>query len=122
MEIVNDYYNASFNGILVNRYNTGKETIGAHSDGEDGLDPSGGVVAISVGTSRKFRIRSIKKDLLYSTDMKTPVYSIKPKQIIKDVYTLPYHTIHMGGNFQKSLLMKYLKKRPYQVFIYIQNA
>ena len=53
---VNAMFQADFNGILVNRYLGGADTIGAHSDDEKFLDPRTGVVAISWGESRTFRI------------------------------------------------------------------
>ena len=45
-----------FNGILVNDYRDGNDNIGAHSDNEKGLN-QGLILAISLGSSRKFRIR-----------------------------------------------------------------
>lgn len=56
--LVNSTLGATFNGILVNRYRTGKDNVGAHSDSEHGLDVSAGVVALSLGATRKFRLRS----------------------------------------------------------------
>lgn len=111
VDIINNYHTSSFNGILINRYNTGEETIGPHSDSEEGLDPNGGVVSISVGTIRKFRIRSKKKDLLYSINNDSKQYSIKSKKIIKDVFTLPYHSIKMAGNFQKEFTHEIPKEK-----------
>ena len=80
---VNLIYKSDFNGILVNKYIDGNDKIGAHSDNEDNLDKIG-VVAISYGTSRKFRIR----------DKKT-------KKIVKDIIMNHGDIIHMGGNFQQ---------------------
>lgn len=57
---VNDDLGTSFNGILVNRYEDGSEYIGPHSDDERSLS-NGTVAAISLGSSRTFRVRS-KKD------------------------------------------------------------
>lgn len=56
LAIVNQKFDANFNGILVNRYQTGEDYIGKHSDDEKELTPQG-VVSISWGSSRKFRIR-----------------------------------------------------------------
>ena len=83
MDIVNNLFNVNFNGILINRYKDGKYTIGRHSDEEKHLS-SIGVLAISYGAVRKFRIK----------DKKT-------KKIVIDVPTKSLHAIHMAGNFQK---------------------
>lgn len=80
---VNKMYNADFNGILVNRYENGGDSIGAHSDDESSLSNIG-VVAISYGATRKFRIR----------DKKT-------KTQISDIQMKSFDMIHMGGKFQQ---------------------
>lgn len=56
LHIINDMFHAEFNGILINKYCDGNDYIGAHSDDERGLDPEAGVIVISSGVSRKFRI------------------------------------------------------------------
>lgn len=83
MDLINEMFNSNFNGILVNRYSTGLEYIGPHSDDEKNLDASG-VIAISYGGERIFRIR----------DKKT-------KQIVQDIPIKNLDIIHMGGDFQK---------------------
>lgn len=60
LDIVNEMFGAEFNGILVNTYLDGKDNIGRHSDNEKELSPVG-VVAISHGAVRKFRIRDKSK-------------------------------------------------------------
>jgi alkylated DNA repair dioxygenase AlkB len=80
---INTQFNTSFNGILVNKYVDGNDYIGAHSDDESYLD-IGGVVAISYGAIRTFRIRN-KKD----------------KKKIMDIPTDSNSIFHMGGHFQK---------------------
>ena len=74
---------AEFNGILVNKYMDGNDYISAHSDDETGLD-SVGVVSISYGSDRKFRIRNKET-----------------KEIMWDELTTHCSILHMGGNFQK---------------------
>ena len=74
------------------------DNIGKHSDDEKGLSNIG-VVAISYGAVRKFRIR----------DKKT-------NKIIKDIPTIPYEIFHMKyfiwlEIFKKNLRMKYLLKK-----------
>jgi alkylated DNA repair dioxygenase AlkB len=83
MKIVNTQFNTEYNGILVNRYVGGNNYISDHSDNEKTLDESG-VIAISHGAVRKFRIR----------DKET-------KKKVIDVPTAPYSVIQMGGDFQK---------------------
>ena len=63
LEKVNRKFDADFNGILVNRYEDGTETIGAHSDDEKGLGKGGKVVGISLGAKRIMRFRSKKTPL-----------------------------------------------------------
>ncbi|CAF1579062.1 unnamed protein product, partial [Didymodactylos carnosus] len=52
LEKVNNVLKTNFNGILINSYENGCETIGAHSDDERGLDDTDGnrrVASISLG-------------------------------------------------------------------------
>lgn len=83
MTKINERFGTKYNGILVNRYNGGKNYISDHSDDEKNID-EGGVIAISYGAVRKFRIR----------DKLT-------KKIIMDIPTTSGSIIHMGGDFQK---------------------
>jgi alkylated DNA repair dioxygenase AlkB len=83
LSIVNTTFKTSYNGILVNKYKTGEDYISAHSDNETNLDKSG-VVAISWGATRKFRIR----------DKQT-------KKIMGDFPMLSGSMLQMGGEFQK---------------------
>ena len=81
---VNLRFGSQFNGVLINRYAGGAQNIGKHSDDERGLDASAGVIAISCGTVRKFRVRS-------KTTGKIEV----------DVLTEASKIIQMKGDFQK---------------------
>jgi alkylated DNA repair dioxygenase AlkB len=89
---INVKYGAQFNGILINKYDGGSDYIGAHSDDESGLDPVG-VVAISYGVPRIFRIR----------DKVT-------KKIVQDYQTISNGILFMKGDFQK----KYTHEIPIQ--------
>lgn len=60
MTQVNTHLETKFNGILINRYNTGHDYLSAHSDSETGLDRNGMVAGLSYGAVRKFRIRAKK--------------------------------------------------------------
>ena len=85
IRIVNGMLGANFNGILVNEYPDGENYISAHSDSEIGLDSKVGVVSISYGAERKFRIRN-------KTD----------NSIVCDETTTHSGILVMGGvNFQK---------------------
>jgi alkylated DNA repair dioxygenase AlkB len=81
---INKKFNANFNGILINKYENGEEYIGKHSDDEKGLESNCGVICMSFGAVRKFRIR----------DKKTG-------KIMLDLPTEPNKIIQMTGNFQK---------------------
>lgn len=81
---INDKFDACFNGILINKYESGEDYIGKHSDDEKGLQPHCGVIAMSFGAVRKFRIRN----------------KITGK-IVLDVPTQPNHIMQMAGYFQK---------------------
>lgn len=82
IQIVNKEFKGNFNGILVNEYIDGKDTIGEHSDDEKGLGIAG-VIGISIGATRKFRIRNKK------TKEKT------------DILMTDGMILQMGGDFQK---------------------
>jgi len=81
---INNKFDYNYNGILINKYSDGTDYIGKHSDDEKGLDAKVGVVCLSYGSVRKFRIRN----------------KITGKIII-DIPTEPNQIIQMSGNFQK---------------------
>lgn len=80
---VNILLTSDFNGILVNKYANGKDYIGQHSDDENDLSTVG-VVTISYGAERKFRI----------TDKKTD-------KLVKEIILKHGSIYHMSGAFQK---------------------
>ena len=83
LNYINTKFNDNFNGILINKYNNGEDYISAHSDDERNLGERG-VISITLGASRKFRIR----------DKHT-----KEKRL--DIITSNGTLLHMSGNFQK---------------------
>ena len=83
LELINSIFSTDYNGILVNKYKSGEDYISAHSDDEANLDDSG-VVGISWGATRKFRIRNKIT-----------------KKIVGDFPLLSGNMIQMAGNFQK---------------------
>lgn len=80
---VNTKFNYNYNIILINKYSSGENYIGMHSDDERGLDPIG-VISISYGAIRKFRIRNKLTG-----------------KIEIDIPTDPNKIIQMAGDFQK---------------------
>lgn len=63
LESLNQSLGTNFNGILVNRYNNGNDSIGKHSDDESALDKETSMVAgLAYGATRTFRIRDKKTD------------------------------------------------------------
>ena len=82
LEYVNSIFKTEYNGILVNKYFNGEDYISAHSDDETNLDESG-VVAISWGATRKFRIRK------------------KGEKGFQDFPVVSGSMLQMGGDFQK---------------------
>jgi alkylated DNA repair dioxygenase AlkB len=83
LDKVNNIYGAEFNGILVNYYQDGNNTIGAHSDEERNLDKIG-VISVSFGATRIFRIKNKKTG-----------------EKVKDIPMIQGELLHMGGDFQK---------------------
>jgi alkylated DNA repair dioxygenase AlkB len=83
LDLINIKFETDFNGILVNKYPDGNHYIGKHSDDEKTLSNIG-VVSISYGATRKFRIR----DKINNT-------------IIRDIPTTSNEIWIMGGDFQK---------------------
>ena len=83
MQLLNERFDLKNNAFLVNKYIGGENYISDHSDDEQNID-KGGVIAISYGAVRKFRIR----DKLTT-------------KIIMDIPTTSGSIIHMGGDFQK---------------------
>ena len=100
-----------YNGILINRYNSGQDTIGAHSDDERSLAPTG-VIAISLGATRKFRLRSKQPGLNYQV-LQTrytheiastpPKVSTKKAEMLFDLPMTNKMIMWMYGDFQKEL-------------------
>jgi alkylated DNA repair dioxygenase AlkB len=93
LDTVNRMLGSDFNGILVNQYIDGSDYISAHSDDEAGLDVIG-VVSISYGSERTFRIR----------DKAT-------KGVLCDVNMTHCSIVQMGVRFKVCTLMKYLSRR-----------
>jgi alkylated DNA repair dioxygenase AlkB len=89
LSAVNEQFpGADYNAILVNRYTDGSQYISPHADDERNLDPTFGVLTISVGAQRVFQIR----------DKKT-------KKLLAGFPTLPNSMLQMvGRDFQQNFL------------------
>jgi len=86
-ELARDRFGISINGALVNQYESGDDYISDHSDDERGIDPLGGVVAISWGAERTFRLRRKEN-----------------KERVHDATTKHCHALVMSGrDFQSRL-------------------
>jgi len=93
LEKINNQFNANFNGILLNEYEDGTQYISSHADDEKNIDKVG-VVMISYGASRKFRIRDINT-----------------KKIVLDLQTMDDEIIVMSGDFQKEFKHEIVKEK-----------
>ena len=49
--------NAPFNSVLLNRYRDGRDSMGWHSDDEPELGPAPVIASLSLGATRRFRLR-----------------------------------------------------------------
>lgn len=79
--IINSHFNTDYNGILINKYDNGSNYIQKHSDSKN--HPENGVLIISYGSTRNFRIYD------------------KEDNKLNDVPLIHGQMIHMGGDFQE---------------------
>ncbi len=92
LEWVNTLNYGDFDGSLLNWYKNGAHYIGKHSDDESNLVKGSAIIAISLGESRKFRIRCKKTD-----------------KIIQDINLFDRSYIVMGGQMQKNYTHEIVK-------------
>ena len=90
LDLVNTTFDTHSNAVLVNRYDDGTEYISDHQDNEGPLVVEAeGIVAISVGASRIFRIREIDEHGKHSKS-------------VCDATTKSHHALIMKGvDFQR---------------------
>ena len=84
----------TWNGALVNFYETGENYIGKHSDDETDLSPGSPIYSFSFGGVRTFRVR----------DKTTG-------KIARDILTENNSCIVMGGDFQKQFTHEITKTK-----------
>jgi len=61
---IEQFTNCSFNSVLINRYRSGTDYIGWHSDNEKSLGLNPVIASLSFGASRKFKLRHQNNHLL----------------------------------------------------------
>lgn len=61
LEEVNKERKIKYNQVLINWYENGLDYVSAHSNKERQLNPDGDIYSISIGATRKFRIRDKSK-------------------------------------------------------------
>lgn len=86
------YDGEKFNQVLINWYENGLHYIGSHSDDETQLVKNSEILSISLGETRKFRIRE-KKD----------------KKIVKEILLEHGTVVIMGGKTQKEFKHEIVK-------------
>ena len=107
LDQINIEFHQQYNGILINHYVDGSNYISAHSDDEKELGRNNGVIALSFGAPRLFRVR----------DRKT-------REIVKEVETSHGQLLIMNGNFQSLFtheIPKQLKIKEYRTSLTFRN-
>ncbi len=85
LDKINTEFNSDYNGILINYYKDGNSFISIHSDSKN--HPDNGVLIISYGATRTFRI-----------------FDKKSRNLIHNIDAKEYEMMHMGGSFQEDYL------------------
>jgi alkylated DNA repair dioxygenase AlkB len=86
MTWVNSLDYGEYNQMLVNWYENGLHYIGKHSDDENNMEKGSPIISISLGATRKFRLRKKSE-----------------KGIFKDISMTDGLVLVMGGAFQTEL-------------------
>ena len=55
--VVEDLAGLSFNGVLLNLYRDGQDSVGWHADNEPGLGPEPVIASLSLGAARRFQLK-----------------------------------------------------------------
>lgn len=100
LERVNNEIGCNFNGILVNIYHDGTDSIGEHADDIKNLSNKH-VICLTLGGSRILRLRNNamgKEDLWYTSSSQTKNLLAYGKSI--DVTTQDGQLLDMNGDFQ----------------------
>ncbi len=70
-ERVEDYTDTQFNGVLLNYYENGNHSMGWHADNEPELGEKPMIASISLGATRKFKLKHRTKDLKVDCDLES---------------------------------------------------
>lgn len=62
---LSQHYQCEFNALLLNWYRDGLDTMGWHSDDEPELGPDPVIISLSLGASRKFKIKHKQTGQVY---------------------------------------------------------
>ena len=69
-KLVEEISGVAFNGVLLNRYRTGKDSMGWHSDDEPEFGPNPVIASVSFGGTRNFQFRhKRRKELKASIEL-----------------------------------------------------
>lgn len=104
IQATNASLKSEFNGLLVNYYRNGEDSIGLHADDESGLHRGNKVVAYTMmnpGGTRIFRLRANKADSLSAIPGLQTASSISTSGLYYDVITKHNQLLIMEGDFQK---------------------
>ena len=90
--IIEQWRNHKYDQILINWYRNGHHYIGKHSDDERQLEPNSEIVSVSLGVTRKFRIRNKRtNDIIYDINLENG------------------YVVIMGGSMQKEFTHEIVK-------------
>lgn len=88
-----------FNTLFVNWYQNGLSYIGSHSDDEKTHNPNTPIISISLGETRKFRIKTKSKQQVMDLDMNDQTYIIMCGNMQKEfMHEVPKITGKLGAS------------------------
>ncbi len=91
-------FNLNYNGLLLNWYDSGlKHYIGKHRDSEVGLIKSSPIITISLGATRKFRIREVGQKGFNDLEVSNGSVVVIPWETNKSfTHEVPYLEAYLG--------------------------
>lgn len=70
--LIQEYSGVRFNGVLINLYRSGNDSMGWHSDDERELVPSATIASLSLGATRRFVMRHKWRKNVATVDIELP--------------------------------------------------